>query len=160
MGSIRERLLCAEDQCFSAMAVGGSDLDTFSDWWIALCDDVQAAIASLALDEDTLLLAATVSSRVEDVASSFEAMLNATSSMEASMTTELENVFSQLAIEDIYAGEYEANLPWDTTTTTSSGAHTDHGTFTLLMHLRRHDTFSVSYFSISKFHDALVNFRL
>lgn len=115
MGSIRERLLCAEEQYFAAIAEpeGTTALEDFSDLWIALCDDVDLSVASRTLDEDTLSLAAAVATRIEGYASSFEAVLSAVSSVEANMKSELEDVFSQLVLDDTLADSEESEASWD-----------------------------------------------
>ena len=96
--TIRKRLLCVED-FLSAVATGGAALEDFADKLAALADDVEHAIASSLLDEDTMSLAATIFLRVEILASSFQDILETTSSLEASMKGELEDTFARLSVD-------------------------------------------------------------
>ncbi|KZT75017.1 hypothetical protein DAEQUDRAFT_807288 [Daedalea quercina L-15889] len=109
MDTIRERLLSTENDFLFALDAGDAGLEAFGERWHALQEDIDAAVASHALDDHTKALAVLVASRVESFALSFEDVLYATASVEAHMESELEDVFSQLALD---ADEGEPSAPW------------------------------------------------
>lgn len=96
--NIHQRLVQAEDLFLSALSATESStaLLTFDRTWSILQADIDSALASNMLVEETIVLAHTVASRITIVATGFHDMQVETEALTASLLEELHGVFARL----------------------------------------------------------------
>lgn len=101
MLSLRERLLAAADQLLTAIMEGDDAVESFGGHWNTLLDDIDCAMSSSTIDDDTLTLVHAVSSQIAIIATSFQDIASATQTIQDSMSTELNDVLGNISFGDL-----------------------------------------------------------
>ncbi|OCH94670.1 hypothetical protein OBBRIDRAFT_884468 [Obba rivulosa] len=100
MRTIRERLLNISEDFLIAIVAGTTQIERFNDIWSELHKDFDSAMAAGQLDDDTISLAHSTTSRVAIYASAFHDLYVDYQQLTADMMSELEMNFARMTLSD------------------------------------------------------------
>jgi C-terminal domain of homeodomain 1/Homeobox KN domain len=98
---IRKRLLDTEDHLLDAILQDPPTLGDFCGMWQALLEDFKPALTSDSVDEETIELAYTISSRVKHLAEGTLDLSMRCKEITSDLMTRLGDIFAQLSVTDV-----------------------------------------------------------
>ena len=98
--SLYAKLLSAEQELLLSLSQGPAAVDAFDQSWSAIQKQLENAIASSEVNEETLTLAHHVFSRVEILSSRFLELYEQADVFTSSLQKDLDDLFSTMSLED------------------------------------------------------------
>ncbi|KAI0375175.1 hypothetical protein BV20DRAFT_960266 [Pilatotrama ljubarskyi] len=100
MAALRRRLLSIEDEFLTALSKGGEALTAFEYLWEQLQGDLDNALTSDDLDDETCCLAHTVATRISTLADTSIEILITKEAITDDLVVEVESILSQFALAE------------------------------------------------------------
>ncbi|KAI0719960.1 hypothetical protein C8T65DRAFT_826602 [Cerioporus squamosus] len=100
MTSLRDRLLSAEDNFLTALDRGGDALSAFDQFWETLMADVELAMDSNSLDDETSTLVQTTTLRIAALADASIDLVQIQDTFTAQLMDQLEGLVSEITLVD------------------------------------------------------------
>ncbi|KAF9460090.1 C-terminal domain of homeodomain 1-domain-containing protein [Collybia nuda] len=98
--SLHDRLLHVEEQFFIAINEGGTALSAFDNMWSSISIDLDQAVRTGAIDDETFTLGNSVSLRIAILSDYLLEFQNSADAMSLSLQDSLESIFARVEISD------------------------------------------------------------